>query len=242
MICRPATALNGIEHERIAMPSTWTVQAPHCTMPQPYLVPVSPIVSRNTHSSGVLGSTSTSWAAPLIVRRAMRLLLSAFLPEILVEAVEDLGAARNPLRVVLGPDADAFNQRSDAGDFGAAEFVILEIDVMDDFRDGAQRRVLQRAPLQQHFERAFVALVRELGLEHVEAQLAFVGAIALAGYEFEVRLGVDETPYQPSAGDAIGVYALSRDPGPVAQRPKRARRGIDRRFFRHRFALVQSRL
>src|SRR5262245_17068449 len=172
----------------------------------------------------------------------MRLLLSAFLPEILVEVVEDLGTARNAFRIVLGRDADAFDQRPDAGDFGAAELAVLEIDVMDDFRDGAQRRVLQRAPLHQHLERAFVALVRELGLEPVEAQLAFVGAVALAGNEFEVRLRVDETPYQPSAGDAIDVYALPRDPGPVAQRPERVRPGIDRRFLCHRFALVQSRL
>src|SRR5439155_6491796 len=140
---------------------------------------------------------------------AYRSPLPALFLEIFVEVVEDLGAARNPLRIFLGRDTDAFDQRPDAGDFGAAELAVLEIDVMDDFRDGAQRRVFQRASLQQHFERAFVALVRELGLEHVEAQLAFVGAIALAGYEFEVRLGVDETPYQPSASDAIGVYALS---------------------------------
>ena len=39
-----------------------TVQAPHCAMPQPYLVPVMPSVSRSTHSSGVSGSTST-WCA-----------------------------------------------------------------------------------------------------------------------------------------------------------------------------------
>src|SRR6516225_11292646 len=37
-------------------------------MPQPYRVPVRPSVSRNTHSSGVSGSTSTSCAWPLIVR------------------------------------------------------------------------------------------------------------------------------------------------------------------------------
>src|SRR5215469_9404468 len=172
----------------------------------------------------------------------MCLLLSAFLPEIFVEVVEDLAATRNPFRVVLGRDADAFDQRPYAGDFGAAELAVLEIDVMDDFRDGAQRRVLQRGALHQHLERAFVALVRELGLEHVEAQLAFVGAIALAGYEFEARLGVDEPPYQPSAGNAIDVYALSRDPGPVAQRPDRARPGIGRRFVSHHLALVQSRL
>src|SRR5262249_58556593 len=60
VICFPSASLTGTHHERIATPSMCTVQAPHWAMPQPYLVPVSPIVSRNTHSSGVLGSTS-SW-------------------------------------------------------------------------------------------------------------------------------------------------------------------------------------
>ena len=52
---RPAST-----QERTATPSMCTVQAPHCAMPQPYLVPVRPTCSRITHSSGVLGSTSTS--------------------------------------------------------------------------------------------------------------------------------------------------------------------------------------
>ena len=52
------TALIGTEHERVATPSIWTVQAPHWAMPQPYFVPVSPIESRNTQRSGVRGSTS----------------------------------------------------------------------------------------------------------------------------------------------------------------------------------------
>ena len=56
----PTAALTGITHERTAAPSTCTVHAPHCAMPQPYLVPVRPTCSRITHSSGVLGSTSTS--------------------------------------------------------------------------------------------------------------------------------------------------------------------------------------
>jgi hypothetical protein len=34
-------------------------QAPHCAMPQPYLVPVSPISSRMTQSKGVSGSMSS---------------------------------------------------------------------------------------------------------------------------------------------------------------------------------------
>src|SRR6266481_1430493 len=45
--------------ERTGLPSTWTVQAPHWAMPQPYLEPTRPRWSRNTHRSGVLGSTSS---------------------------------------------------------------------------------------------------------------------------------------------------------------------------------------
>src|SRR6202171_1264237 len=66
VICLPATALTGTEQERIATPSIWTVQAPHWAMPQPYLVPVMPIVSRNTQSSGVVSSTSALWDWPLM--------------------------------------------------------------------------------------------------------------------------------------------------------------------------------
>src|SRR6185436_11016313 len=67
----PTAALTGITHERVAAPLMWTVQAPHCAMPQPYLVPVRPTCSRSTHSNGVLGSTLTSCVFPLIVKRTM---------------------------------------------------------------------------------------------------------------------------------------------------------------------------
>src|SRR6202011_815170 len=55
----------GVMQERVATPSTCTVQAPHSAMPQPNLVPVMPSTSRNTHSSGVSPSTSTLWVLPL---------------------------------------------------------------------------------------------------------------------------------------------------------------------------------
>src|SRR5436309_7777679 len=54
--------------ERTAAPSTCTVHAPHCAMPQPYFVPVRPTCSRITHSNGVVGSTSTLCDCPLMVR------------------------------------------------------------------------------------------------------------------------------------------------------------------------------
>ena len=68
----PSTAPTGSAQERMATPSRCTVQAPHCAMPQPYFVPPMPSVSRNTHNSGVSGSTSTSCRRPLTVIRAMR--------------------------------------------------------------------------------------------------------------------------------------------------------------------------
>src|ERR1700731_521287 len=73
VIFLPAASLTNTPHERIATPSIWTVQAPHCAMPQPYLVPVRPIFSRIAQSSGVSGSTSTSIVLPLIVRFAIAL-------------------------------------------------------------------------------------------------------------------------------------------------------------------------
>src|SRR5215813_14125211 len=71
VIFLPSTAATGITQERTAAPSRCTVQAPHCAMPHPYLVPVRPACSRIAHNSGVLGSTLSSTVFPLIVNRAM---------------------------------------------------------------------------------------------------------------------------------------------------------------------------
>jgi hypothetical protein len=64
----PAAALTGVEQLRMAWPSRCTVQAPHCAMPQPYLVPVRARVSRSTQRSGVSSGTSTDWDRPLSVK------------------------------------------------------------------------------------------------------------------------------------------------------------------------------
>src|SRR5436190_24054419 len=58
----------GSTQVRVATPSRCTVQAPHCAMPQPNLVPVSPSVSRSTQRSGVSGATSTVSRLPLTVK------------------------------------------------------------------------------------------------------------------------------------------------------------------------------
>src|SRR5262245_61931578 len=71
----PSTAATGSTHERVATPSTCTVQAPHWATPQPYLVPVRPACSRSVQSSGVLGSTSIAVFLPLRMKRAIACLL-----------------------------------------------------------------------------------------------------------------------------------------------------------------------
>src|SRR5437868_10851095 len=63
----PTAALTGTEQERMATPSTCTVQEPHWATPQPYLVPVRPMFSRIAQSRGVSGSTSMLCDWPLIV-------------------------------------------------------------------------------------------------------------------------------------------------------------------------------
>src|SRR5262245_39871377 len=79
VICFPSAALTGSEQERTASPSTCTVHAPHWAIPQPYLVPVRPTFSRITHNNGVSGSTSTLWDCPLMVRRAMVVLIACLI-------------------------------------------------------------------------------------------------------------------------------------------------------------------
>src|SRR5207248_6728242 len=66
VIFLPAACATVVWHERTALPSRCTVQAPHCATPQPNFVPVIFKCSRMTHNSGVEGSTSTVWLLPLI--------------------------------------------------------------------------------------------------------------------------------------------------------------------------------
>src|ERR1700743_2049752 len=67
VMARPLTALTGSTQDRTALPSIWTVQAPHWAMPQPNLVPVMPRMSRSTQSRGISGGASTALCSPLIV-------------------------------------------------------------------------------------------------------------------------------------------------------------------------------
>jgi hypothetical protein len=67
----------GREALNVRLPSTITVHAPHSAMLQPNFVPLSPSVSRSTHSSGVRGSSLFSTGRPFtVIRIAMSCLQS----------------------------------------------------------------------------------------------------------------------------------------------------------------------
>src|SRR5450432_4228274 len=89
VICLPTASLTGTPQERVATPLMCTVQAPHCAMPQPYLVPVSPTFSRIAQSRGVSASTSTSIVLPLIVRFAIAFPLDGPIHRLDLEAILD---------------------------------------------------------------------------------------------------------------------------------------------------------
>lgn len=68
VIAWPVAAATGVTHDRTAVPSRWTVHAPHCAIPHPNFVPVKPALSRIAQSSGMSGVTSSSRSTPLIFR------------------------------------------------------------------------------------------------------------------------------------------------------------------------------
>src|SRR5262245_95458 len=63
----PSAVIASIVHDLIALPLTWTTQAPHCDVSQPTCVPVSRRFSRRNCTSRVRGSTSPVTALPFTV-------------------------------------------------------------------------------------------------------------------------------------------------------------------------------
>src|SRR2546426_6090434 len=116
--CLPTAALTGVTQERTALPSMCTVQAPHRAIPQPYLVPVRPTCSRIAHNRGVLGSTLTSLAFPLIVRRA----IGSPSPRVRCRKYPLSGSGRQAISASEGPSQGAHrvpvNPRWPRGEYG----------------------------------------------------------------------------------------------------------------------------
>src|SRR5215475_8579491 len=89
-----------VRHEMIRLPSTRTVQAPHCPWSHPFFVPVRSRYSRRASSRVVHGATSNGFAAPLTLR-VMRLFAGN-------DAVGFIGASCSGVLFMLTPSETAW--------------------------------------------------------------------------------------------------------------------------------------
>src|SRR5690348_14187680 len=97
--------------------------------------------------------------------------------------------------------AKADDRRGDPGSLRSFEFGLLQVDVMDHLRERIDSRLVQGEPFHENLERAEIALVRELRLEHVEAKLTGFGHVTLRRNELERRFRIDEPLHEPRARD-----------------------------------------
>ena len=137
-------------------------------------------------------------------------------PKVFVQRVEHGPAAREALLVVAMRRRYTRDQGVDASELLASELRVLQIDVMNDLRERTERGVVEPETRDEDLERAAVTIVRELGLEHVEADLTAFGTVTAGRHELELGAGIDEPPNQPGARDTVDVNALPRDPCPAA--------------------------
>src|SRR2546430_17723911 len=89
-----------------------------------------------------------------------------------VQRVEQRGALRQPRGVLRMLLRDAGDQAFDPGRLGPPELRFLAVDVVHDLCDDAERAIAEPEARHERLEGAGVPLVRVLGLEHVEPELA----------------------------------------------------------------------
>src|SRR6202008_435756 len=92
--------------------------------------------------------------------------------EIFVQVSENGIATTQPDLVVLVSHSNSGNQPLDSKGLLTLKLRVLEIDVMYDFCYWSKGGIIHCCALDQNFQSAVVALVREFRLEHIEAQLA----------------------------------------------------------------------
>src|ERR1700680_3735746 len=108
--------------------------------------------------------------------------------------------------------ANPVDQRPHARSLFTRELVVLEVDVVNNLSDHAERGIIEPRAGQEDFKAAAIALMGELGVEHVEAQFPRRVHVTLHLDKSENGVSVDKAAYQPGTGDAIDMHALTRAP------------------------------
>src|SRR5687768_3436328 len=112
-----------------------------------------------------------------------------------IELVEEAATVLDALGIGSIAGNDALQQRQHPRRFAPIEFLVVEVEVVDDLGDGLDAEVFGQAEvLHQRLEGAAIAPVAVAqSLEHIEQQLTLGWPITLCRNEFEARPGIDET-------------------------------------------------
>src|SRR3954468_18549944 len=134
----------------------------HTQNAAPRLTPCLPSFVADTGVS----TTTSVWVIRLLLNHFSSITFPA---KVFVKILEHGRSAVQAPAVVVRCGRDAGNQRLDARRLLPPELAVLQVDVVDDLGDGLECRFRLAQPGQQDLEGAVIALVRVLGLEHVEA-------------------------------------------------------------------------
>src|SRR5437773_4624544 len=112
--------------------------------------------------------------------------------EVLVQVVEHGGPTLEPGFLIPMAHGDARDEPVDTGCLGTVELRVLEVNVVYDLRNRHEGAVVETETRQQDLEGAEVAVVRELSLEHVEAEFYCLRLVTLGRHELEAGGGVNK--------------------------------------------------
>src|SRR5215470_16260511 len=99
---------------------------------------------------------------------------------------------------------------------------------MNNFGDWSKSRIIEAGSLDQNFQRAAIAFMRELGLEHVETKFVRQWLVSLCGNELKLCIRINEAADQPRACHAIYVDAFTGNPDLSLQVLSATRRSLAR--------------
>src|SRR6476620_9168037 len=113
----------------------------------------------------------------------MRLTSSLLSLVVGVEIVERCCGSFDAGFIVRVAHGDAGDEEAEARRLRTIERALLQIDVVNDFADRAQRTIVRNEARGHHLERAAVPDVRELAAHHVETNLARARPVVPRGDE-----------------------------------------------------------
>ena len=135
----------------------------------------------------------------------------------LIERIEECDAVLEQFLVALVKLPQSLDEGAEERGLGPSEARVLQVEIVHQLGDATEASVGDTEPRPQHLERATVALVREVPLEHVERDGVRL-ARGIRGRECEDGVRVDEAANQPGARHAIDAGPVTRQPAAALER------------------------